>query len=71
MTDPRSGPPGEVVTFTVTASDDRDPSPSIVCVPPSGSFFPPGVTLVQCKATDTARNQASCSFPVDVRRKRL
>jgi len=71
VTDPRSGPPGEVVTFTVTASDDRDPSPSIVCVPPSGSFFPPGVTLVQCKATDTARNQASCSFPVDVRRKRL
>jgi len=57
------------VTFTVTASDDRDSSPSVVCVPPSGSFFPRGITLVQCKATDGARNQSNCSFPVNVVRK--
>jgi hypothetical protein len=67
--DPRSGPPGESVTFSVTASDDRDASPSVVCVPPSGSLFPPGVTLVHCKATDAAHNQSNCSFPVNVQRK--
>ena len=69
VSDPRSGPPGEIVTFAVTASDERDPFPSVVCVPPSGSSFPPGVTIVQCKATDAARNQSSASFPVTVRRK--
>jgi hypothetical protein len=69
VTDPLAGPPGEIVTFSVTASDARDPFPYVVCEPPSGSLFPPGVTLVQCKATDAARNQSSCSFPVTVRRK--
>jgi hypothetical protein len=65
-----SGPPGEVVTYTVTATDDRDASPSVVCEPPSGSFFPPGKTLVQCKAKDGAGNVSSCSFPVVVRPRR-
>jgi hypothetical protein len=54
--------PGEVVTFTVTASDDIDPSPVVVCTPPSGSLFPPGTTQVVCTATDasvTARPIAS------------
>jgi hypothetical protein len=69
VSDPRTGPPGEIVTFTVTASDDRDASPTVVCEPASGSFFPPGTTIVQCKATDGARNQSSCSFPVNVLRK--
>jgi len=61
-----SGPPGEVVTFSVTATDDHDPSPSIVCVPPSGSFFPRGTTLVNCTATDASGNQSVCQFPVSV-----
>ncbi len=60
------GPPGEVVTFSVTASDDQDCSPSVVCVPPSGSFFPQGTTLVTCTATDASGNQAACQFPVTV-----
>jgi hypothetical protein len=67
---PDSGAPGETVTFTITASDDRDPSPAIICEPPSGSLFPAGITIVQCKATDRARNQSSCSFPVNVIRKK-
>ena len=57
---------GEVVSFTVTAIDDTDPSPVIVCVPPSGSRFPQGTTVVQCTATDASGNQATCSFPVTV-----
>jgi hypothetical protein len=60
------GPPGEVVTFTVTASDCRDSSPIVACVPPSGSFFPRGTTLVACTATDAAGHQSSCEFPVTV-----
>jgi hypothetical protein len=69
VSDPRSGPPGEVVTFTVSAEDDHDPSPAVGCVPATGSFFPPGITLVQCTATDAAGNQSNCSFPVNVIRK--
>ena len=58
------GAPGEFVSYTVTASDACDPAPSLVCTPPSGSFFPRGVTLVKCTATDAAGNQASCEFEI-------
>jgi hypothetical protein len=61
--------PGEVVTFTVTATDDQDPSPTVVCVPPSGSLFPRGNTLVTCTATDASGNQSTCQFTVVVRSK--
>ena len=58
--------PGEIVTFTVTAADDCDPAPTVLCVPPSGSTFPRGTTLVNCTATDAAGNQSTCQFPVTV-----
>jgi hypothetical protein len=58
--------PGEVVSFSVTASDEVDPSPTVVCVPPSGSFFPRGTTLVTCTATDASGNQSTCQFEVTV-----
>jgi HYR domain-containing protein len=57
---------GEVVSFTVTATDDLDPSPVVVCTPPSGSTFPPGTTLVDCTATDASGNSSTCEFPVTV-----
>ena len=66
VADDRSSPPGEVVNFQVTASDPCGPAPTVVCVPPSGSFFPRGTTTVTCTATDAAGNQATCSFPVVV-----
>jgi hypothetical protein len=56
--------PGKVVHFTVTATDECDPAPAIVCVPPSGSFFPLGTTIVSCTATDAAGNESMCDFPV-------
>jgi hypothetical protein len=59
------GSPGEVVTFSVSATDD-EPSPTILCVPPSGSFFPRGSTLVTCTATDASGNESTCQFPVVV-----
>jgi hypothetical protein len=58
--------PGEIVNFVVTAIDDLDPSPAIVCAPPSGCFFARGTTIVNCTATDTSGNQSSCQFRVSV-----
>ena len=65
--DEKRGPPGEFVSFIVTATDDHDTSPSVACVPPSGSFFPPGTTMVTCTATDDSDNIHVCTFPVTVR----
>jgi hypothetical protein len=63
----KSGVAGEAVFFSVAAQDDRDPAPTVLCVPPSGSFFPRGTTLVTCTATDASGNQSVCQFPVIVR----
>jgi hypothetical protein len=60
---------GEVVAFTVTATDDLDPSPLVVCSPPSGSLFLPGTTLVTCTATDASGNESTGQFPVVVHEK--
>jgi len=57
---------GEVVSFTVTATDDLDPSPVVVCVPPSGSTFPRGTTVVSCTATDVSGKRSEGQFPVTV-----
>ena len=38
----------------------------MLCTPPSGSCFPPGVTTVTCTATDASANTATCSFTVTV-----
>ena len=52
------------VTFSVTATDNRDPAPTVICTPPSGSGFARGTTNVNCTATDSSGNTASCSFRV-------
>jgi hypothetical protein len=49
-----------------TVSDNRDPSPTVVCNPPPGSTFPKGVTTVTCTATDASGNSATCTFTVTV-----
>ncbi len=61
-----SGSTGAVVAFTVTASDDVDPSPAVLCTPASRSLFPLGSTKVNCAATDASGNSASGSFTVTV-----
>ncbi len=60
-------PSGAVVTFTATATDNIDPTPTVVCVPASGSVFPIGDTLVTCTATDDSGNSSSASFNVHVK----
>jgi hypothetical protein len=60
---------GKVVTFAIAADDEEDPTPTVVCVPPSGSFFPRGTTTVTCTATDFSGNQSTCQFTVSVHSK--
>ena len=52
------------VTFSVTATDAVDSSPTVTCTPAAGSGFPVGTTVVTCTATDAGGNTASCSFKV-------
>lgn len=58
---------GAVVGYTVNATDDVDPNPTVVCAPTSGSVFPIGTTTVTCTATDASGNGASGSFTVTVK----
>jgi hypothetical protein len=57
---------GTNVYYSVSASDDRDPNPTVSCSPASGSFFGVGDTTVNCAATDASGNEASGSFTVHV-----
>ena len=58
---------GAVATYVVTAADDTDPNPIVLCNRPSGSTFPIGTTTVTCTATDASGNQATASFTVRVK----
>jgi hypothetical protein len=58
---------GAVVSYTLlTATDIVDPSPSVICTPPSGSTFVLGSASVNCTATDAEGNSSSDSFTVTV-----
>ena len=57
---------GAVVTFTATATDAVDPSPTVTCSPASGSTFPLGITTVNCTAKDASGNTSTKSFTVTV-----
>jgi dipeptidyl aminopeptidase/acylaminoacyl peptidase len=59
-------PNGTAVSYTVSATDQEDPSPAVSCTPPSGSTFPIGTTTVACTATDSDGNTATATFEVIV-----
>lgn len=59
-------PEGTVVEFGIETSDNCFGNVTVDCVPPSGSFFPPGTTRVNCTATDGCGNKTSCGFPVTI-----
>ncbi len=63
---PCESPRGALVDYSAGARDDCDPSPVIVCRPPSGSLFPVGTTYVVCNAIDAAGNRSSVEFPIQV-----
>jgi GH35 family endo-1,4-beta-xylanase len=54
------------VTYATPVATDNCSGVTVTCNPPSGSSFPVGVTAVNCTATDTSGNTASCSFNVSV-----
>jgi X-Pro dipeptidyl-peptidase len=63
-----TSPTGVVVTWTTSATDTVDPSPTVACTPPSGSFLAIGDTTVSCTATDASGNtSAPKTFTVHVR----
>ena len=57
---------GNIVTFTVSTTDNVDPNPTVTASPASGSVFPLGVTTVTVTAYDTALNTNTCTFTVTV-----
>ncbi len=63
-----TGPGGAAVSWTIAATDNVDPNPTISCDHASGSSFPVGTTPVDCTATDSAGNVSSphASFSVTV-----
>lgn len=61
-----TGPEGAVVTWNVSATDERDGDVPASCSPASGSTFAIGTTAVTCTATDKAANAGSASFNVTV-----
>ncbi len=62
-TDVEPGQCGAFVTYEILA-DDNCPVVNISSDPPSGSFFPPGSTMVNCQAVDISGNETICSFQV-------
>ncbi len=61
-----AGPEGTPATFTASATDNVDTSVIVICVPPSGTAFPPGETTVVCTAADVSGNATNCSFTVTI-----
>jgi|GEM_PF-1255986 len=53
------------VFYAVQATDLCSTNLSVICSPPSGSYFLPGVTTVNCSATNCV-GTANCSFTVTV-----
>jgi len=64
---PATDPFGTNVNYEITATDNLDPNPVVVCEPPDGSLFPmaPAAT-VNCTVTDTSENSSSGSFTVTI-----
>src|SRR5207302_1010777 len=54
-----TAPVGAVVSYAASATDGTDPTPKLVCSPPSGSTFAIGQTAVSCTATDHGGNMAA------------
>ena len=68
------GVPGEPIKFQkthqmdydISATDDSGLVDYMKCDPPSGTFFPVGVTTVTCTASDAAGNIGSANFDVTI-----
>ncbi len=67
MTVEANGPGGAVVNYpSATATDSGSGQLQATCVPPPGSTFPLGTTVVTCSASDGSGNPGSASFQIRV-----
>ena len=57
---------GAVINYPSPFATDNSGQVAVVCVPPSGSFFPCGTTTVNCRAEDRCGNKDECSFRITV-----
>ena len=71
MADPPAATPIDLTTFPTPSTTGGAQPVNVSCTPAAGSPFPLGDTLVQCTASDTQGRQASCSFSVTLRHRRL
>ncbi|XP_033122717.1 hyalin-like, partial [Anneissia japonica] len=55
-----------VIWDDLAVTDNVNTGLSATCIPPSGSSFNVGSNDVRCTATDTANNEGSCMFVVNV-----
>lgn len=55
-----------IVNYPAPFASDNSGSVAVTCVPPSGSLFPCGTTVVTCRAIDRCQNRAECQFKVTV-----
>ena len=62
-----TSPSGAIVAYSVQATDETTPDPTVDCSPASGSKFAIGTTTVTCTATDAAGNATTKAFTVHVR----
>jgi len=62
-----TGPDGAIVEYPPPMlSEICDPPPPAVCEPPSGSTFPIGTTVVNCRTTASDSTVVECSFNITV-----
>jgi hypothetical protein len=55
------------VSFATPTASDNCSSPTVSCLPGSGSSFPVGTTADTCTTTDAAGNSSTCAFSINVR----
>jgi 6-phosphogluconolactonase (cycloisomerase 2 family) len=59
---------GKTVNYGLPTVSDNCPGVGIpACNPPSGTFFPVGLTNVSCTVKDSSDNESQCSFKVIVK----
>jgi hypothetical protein len=57
---------GTIVNYPAPLATDNSGSVAVTCLPPSGSFFPCGANVVNCRALDRCDNKDECSFTITV-----